>query len=347
MKKRYLAVTLVIAFVLSLLSGCGRRTGQTSTSLPGGSDAAATTDTYPSKPITIIAPANPGGGYDSLARAVASMSGAYLGQVTVVENVPGASYTLGAAQAINSNPDGYTLVLCTNKQFSTTPLSIEVEYEPLEGVEYFGSMAEVRWVWGVNSGLYGKLGVPDAAGFLEYVKAHPGEIIAGSISVSTALMYSQLASAGYEFSVVSYPDAATLAVAIANGEVDTGISAATAQTALRESGDIEFVMELPGSADDPIAEGVAAATVDFPEIANALGSSMYQWYGLFGPKGMPQETIDTINQFISDIAKDDSMIALVKKIGMTPAYHTAADMKEAVKSEYKEVEAFYAANPQG
>lgn len=122
------------------------------------------------------------------------------------------------------------------------------------------------------------------AGFLEYVKSHPGEITAGSISVSTALMYSQLAAVGYEFSVVSYPDASTLAVAIANGEVDTGISAATAQTALRESGDIEFVMELPGSASDPVAENVAAATADFPEIAEALGSSMYQWYGLSDPR---------------------------------------------------------------
>ncbi len=297
---------------------------------------------YPSKPITIIAPAKPGGGYDSLSRAIASMAGNYLGQVIVVENVPGASYTLGTAQACNSNPDGYTLVLCTNKQFSSTPLAMEVEYDPLNGVEYFGCMAEVRWVWGCNAKLFERIGVMDTNGFLEYVKAHPGEIKAGSISIPTALMFQQLAGAGYQFAVTSYEDAASLAVAIANGEVECGFSAASAQNALRESGDIRFLMEIPGvEGAEPLAEGCGTANADFPEIAKILGSTAYQWYILAGPKGMPQETIDAINGFVKAISEDAGFQAMVTKLGMANAYHSAEEVTNGVISEYNATKEYY------
>ena len=328
--KKLISLALAIC-LMCLMFACGT-SGKT----------AETNGTYPSKPITIIAPAKPGGGYDSLSRAVASMAGNYLGQVIVVENVPGASYTLGTAQACNSDPDGYTLVLCTNKQFSSTPLAMEVEYDTLNGVEYFGCMAEVRWVWGCNGKLFERIGVSDTNGFLEYVKAHPGEIKAGSISIPTAMMFQQLSDAGYQFAVTSYEDAASMAVAIANGEVDCGFSAASAQNALRESGDIYFLMEIPGiDGAEPLAEGVGTANADYPEIAEILGSTAYQWYILAGPKGMPQETIDAINAFVKAISEDAGFQAMVTKLDMANAYHSAEEVTESVISEYNATKEYY------
>ncbi len=357
--KRFLTILVVTIMILSM-TACSTTTPTVSSpegseaSIEPSSEVSTTTspevsnaevkapDDYPSKPITIIAPANPGGGYDSLSRAVASMAGQYLGQVVIVKNVPGASFTLGASEALHSAADGYTFVLCTNKQFSTTPYAVEVDYDPINDVQCFASMAEVRWIWSVNGGLYSRIGVSDTAGFLEYVKGNPGVIRGGVISTTTSLMFNLLAKAGYEFSLTSYADAASLAVAIANGEVDCGFSTPSAVQALQASGDIQFAMEIPGITGEKFMEGVPSAVDDFPEILEILGASSDEWYGLFGPVGIPQDVIEQVNEFIYNITQDDGFTSLVKKIGVVPAYHTAEEMKATIAEEYAEVGEFFA-----
>src|SRR5207302_11137184 len=66
---------------------------------------------YPRKPIRLIVPFAPGGGNDTVARAIALSAGASLGQPVVVDNRAGAGGMLGAQLAAKSPPDGYTLFL--------------------------------------------------------------------------------------------------------------------------------------------------------------------------------------------------------------------------------------------
>ncbi|MGB6754249.1 MAG: tripartite tricarboxylate transporter substrate binding protein [Xanthobacteraceae bacterium] len=65
---------------------------------------------YPTRPITIIVPTGPGGSYDVVARLVAEPLSEGLGQGVVVENRTGAGTIVGTQSAINSQPDGYTLL---------------------------------------------------------------------------------------------------------------------------------------------------------------------------------------------------------------------------------------------
>jgi len=66
---------------------------------------------YPSKPIRIIVPTAPGGGYDVIGRLVAERLGQELGQSIVVENRTGAGTLVGTQFVANAAPDGYTLVV--------------------------------------------------------------------------------------------------------------------------------------------------------------------------------------------------------------------------------------------
>ncbi len=75
--------------------------------------------TYPTKPIKLIVGYPPGGSNDIVARIVAPALGTLLGQQVLVENKPGASGTMGAAQVAKSPADGYTLLLS-----SASPLVI-------------------------------------------------------------------------------------------------------------------------------------------------------------------------------------------------------------------------------
>src|SRR5215467_3372378 len=69
----------------------------------------ACAQSYPSRPITMIVPAAPGGTNDVMARLMAEPLHAVLGQPVIIENVSGASGTIGVGRAVRARADGYTL----------------------------------------------------------------------------------------------------------------------------------------------------------------------------------------------------------------------------------------------
>src|SRR2546426_117719 len=71
--------------------------------------AAAAAETFPSRPVTMIVPFGAGGPTDALARIVAERMRVALGQTVLVENVTGASGTIGIGRVARAAPDGYTV----------------------------------------------------------------------------------------------------------------------------------------------------------------------------------------------------------------------------------------------
>src|SRR6266581_3812903 len=72
---------------------------------------AAWAQAYPAKPITMIVPANAGGPTDTIGRILAQRMQVTLGQNIVIENIGGASGTLGTSRVVRAAPDGYTIGL--------------------------------------------------------------------------------------------------------------------------------------------------------------------------------------------------------------------------------------------
>src|SRR5690606_18679441 len=83
--------------------------------------AAASAQSFPSKPVRIMVGANAGGGTDIIARMLAEKYQAAMGQPFVVENKPGASNTIAADLTAKSAPDGHTLLLATNTGAAIAP----------------------------------------------------------------------------------------------------------------------------------------------------------------------------------------------------------------------------------
>src|SRR5688572_27430023 len=88
-----------------------RLIGMSAMVLGGITAAHSAENAYPTRPIRIIVPGTPGGPPDITARVVAEKISAALGRPVVVENRPGASFTIGLNAVAKATPDGYTLGL--------------------------------------------------------------------------------------------------------------------------------------------------------------------------------------------------------------------------------------------
>src|SRR5215216_304798 len=98
---------------------------------------AAMAQSYPSRPITLIVPFGAGGPVDTLARTLIEPMRAALGQPVIIENVSGASGTIGVTRAVRAAPDGYTVSIgnwpshVVNGAIYTLPFDVLKDFEPV------------------------------------------------------------------------------------------------------------------------------------------------------------------------------------------------------------------------
>ncbi len=130
---------------------------------------AATAQTYPSRPITIIVPFSAGGTTDVIARILGEHMSRTLGQQLIVENVVGAGGTTGSVRAMRASPDGYTLELGNmGTHAASVALYPSLAYNP--EIDF----APIGLVAGLPVVIVGKKELPpnDLKEFASYVKAN-------------------------------------------------------------------------------------------------------------------------------------------------------------------------------
>src|SRR5258707_8349408 len=94
-------------------------------------------ETYPSRPITVIVPYPAGGGADSVLRVMAERMRTFLGQPIIIENVGGASGSIGTGRVARAAPDGYTLGIGNwsthvgNGAMYALPYNVLTDFEPV------------------------------------------------------------------------------------------------------------------------------------------------------------------------------------------------------------------------
>ncbi len=87
-----------------------------------GLSAPAMTQSYPSRPVTIVVPLAAGSGMDTLVRLYGEKLAEALGKPVVIENKPGAALMLAASQVAAAPPDGHTLVVSTSTAMAINPV---------------------------------------------------------------------------------------------------------------------------------------------------------------------------------------------------------------------------------
>ena len=135
--------------------------------------AAAAAQTFPTKPLRVIVPQPPGGGFDLAARTLAEPLGALLGQPVIVENRPGGGTVIGTEAVARAEPDGYTLLLGASANLAFTPgLYRNLPYNPKTDFVPLGLAAGFAYTLVTRSDFpQGSL-----KEIIEHARANPGKL---------------------------------------------------------------------------------------------------------------------------------------------------------------------------
>ena len=259
----------------------------------GGTNA----QTYPSRPITIIAPFPPGGPSDALARILAGPLEAALGQPIVIENIGGAGGTIGAARVARAEPDGYTLLIGQWSTQVVNPITYNL------AVDVVNDFAPVALIANTPQIIIARKDFPasDVRELIAWLKANPDKAQAATVGAAggaqVAGLYFQKIT-GTRFGFVPYRGGAPAMQDLMAGRVDIMFDqAANAITQVR-AGTIKAYAVM--------TEERWHLAPDIPTIdeAGAQGLHVSYWHALFAPKATPPDVIAKVNAAVVSALAD-------------------------------------------
>jgi len=249
---------------------------------------ARATSNYPERPVRLIIPFPPGGGFDAIGRPWADRIKPLFGTV-VVENQGGGGSSLGAASVAHSSADGYTLLLggssthVTEAILKTRPL-----YDPIKDLEPISNIAVSPFALAVHP----LIPVATLAEFIDYDKANPGKLSyghagVGSLNHLTGELFKSLAGIPDLLQVPYRGSGPAITDALA-GHVPMVTPAVTGQM-------IEFHRTGRLRILAVTSPGRLLAAGDLPTAVETLpGMISQQLIGLFAPAGTAKAIIDQI-----------------------------------------------------
>jgi tripartite-type tricarboxylate transporter receptor subunit TctC len=292
--------------------------------------ATAHAQSYPAKPIHLIVPFPPGGGNDTVARAIAQQIGPDLGQPVIIDNKPGAGGAVGAEIAAKAPPDGYTLFLAGVGSHVVNPnVHAKLAYDPVKDFAPVTLIASAPSVLVVNPAVPAR----SVAELTAYARANPGKLNyasngAGSAAQLAAAMYESMA--GVKMVHVPYKGIAPAMTDLLSGEVQLMFGTVVALVPHIEAGKLR-----------PLAVTSRKRSALLPNVPTMAESGLpdYEagsWYGIMAPAGTPREIIDRLHAAIvkalaqPDVAKRLSTEGAVV-IGSTPAEFAAHLKRELAR----------------
>src|SRR5215468_1293631 len=127
--------------------------------------------TYPTRPVRIIAPTGPGGAPDIIARLIGPWLSHRLGQQFVVENRPGSGNNIGTGAVVRAAPDGYTLLVASSSNAINATLYDKLNFDFLRDIAAVAGIISLPFIMVINPSVPAKT-VPE---FIAYAKDTPGK----------------------------------------------------------------------------------------------------------------------------------------------------------------------------
>jgi tripartite-type tricarboxylate transporter receptor subunit TctC len=260
--------------------------------------AAAQATSYPSKPVTIIVPAAPGGVTDALGRMLAQRFTEAWGQQVIVENKPGANNQIAAEYVTKAAPDGYTLLIGPEVTFVVNPsLYAKLPYDPVNGFTPIVGLVTINHALIVNPALP----VQNVKDLIALAKQKPGEINYGTFGDgSSGHLNMELfqALSGAKFQAVHYKGATPALTDVMAGHIQMMFISVGSAVPQWKADKVKL-----------IAVGAGKRMALLPAVPTVAESGLpgyeaVSWFGLFGPPGMPADVVAKINAEVRKVFAD-------------------------------------------
>jgi tripartite-type tricarboxylate transporter receptor subunit TctC len=281
--------------------------------------------TYPTKPVRILAGFAPGGGVDIIARLMGQWLSERLGQPFLIENRPGAGSNIATEAVVRAPADGYTLLLVTAANAINATLYEKLSFNLSRDIAPVAGIIVVPNVMVVNPSVPAKT-VPE---FIAYAKANPGKInmasgpIGGSSHVSGELFKMMT---GTDMLLVSYRGTAPALTDLLGGQVQVLFNSPPASIEYIKAGRLRALAVTTATR--------AEALPDIPIVGEFVpGYEASQWYGVGAPKNTPAEIVDKLNKEINAALADPRMKSRLADLGGTVLSGSPADFGKLIADE--------------
>src|SRR5579864_8040941 len=280
---------------------------------------------YPNRPVRWLIGFAAGGPVDVVARIMSQWLSESLGQQFVVENRAGSGGNIAAATAINSPPDGYTLLFVAPNNAISTSLYKHLAFDFVRDTVPVASIMQLTNMLVVSK----DMPVKTVSEFIDYCKANPGKVSYASSGYGTSVHMSgelfksmtgvNMVHVPYRGSAVAYPDIMSNKVQLIFDNLPGALEQVRAGN-LRALG-VTSPQRWPGVPDIPaIAETVP-------------GFEAVGFYGISAPKGTPPEIVEKLNKAVNEALKDPKLVARLTEMGGIPKPMTPAEFGKLVSDE--------------
>ena len=283
---------------------------------------------FPKQPIKLVVPWAPGGNVDITARTIAPTMTELLGQQVVVENRAGAGGFIGSTAVVKSAPDGYTLLLGSSGSVSIAPaLTPAAPYNPETDLVAIGPIHAVPIVFSASA----KGPMKNFADFSARVKTDKNAVSVGSAgNGSTQHLALELLAQKMNIKLnhIPYKGSGPALIDAVGGQVDTIMDQLTASISHIKSGAL-IPLAQTGLKRSPLLPHVPT----FDELG-VKDFNMVTYTGIFGPKGMPQSTVEKLSKALKDALERSTMKERFNGLGVDIITMDRVSFQDYVKKDF-------------
>jgi len=288
---------------------------------------AAAQDAYPSRPVKLVVPFPAGGPLDLLARVVAQKLGEDWKNPVVVENVTGATGSIGANQVARAAPDGYTLLVTVDIPLTMYPaVAKKLPYDPAADFKPIASLART------DNGLFVNpaLGVSTVQELVELAKKQPGKLTFSSAGIGAPAHFAGelfKVIAGIDMTHVPYKGAAPAMAAALSGEVDLMFGPIAQGLPQVKAGRLK-ALGVTGPHPTPLLPGVKPLVEQgFP------GLLVFNFYPVMAPAQTPDAVTQKVRAGLKAVMSDPGVRTRLQAAAIEPVWDEPQQVSAALKAD--------------
>jgi tripartite-type tricarboxylate transporter receptor subunit TctC len=285
----------------------------------------AQAQSYPTRPVRIVAATAPGGLPDIVARLIGPWLSERLGQQFVIDNRPGGGGNIGTEAVVRASPDGYTLLLCATFNAINATLYDKLNFNFIRDTAPVAGVMRVPSVVVVHPSVPAKT-IPE---FIAYAKANPRKLNMGSGGVGTGghiagELFKMMT--GVDMVHVPYRGGGPVMTDLLGGQVQVLFGSTSLTIEQIRAGKLR-----------PLAVTTTMRWEGLPDIPTVndfvSGYEASFWAGFGAPKNTPTEIVEKLNKEINAGLADPNMKARLADLGGTPLPGSPADFGKLIAEE--------------